>query len=169
MREIYSITIYQRINNIEGLVKLNHTLTDELVSALLLATDSSCLLSSIQQAEINRIVQSSKAKMKNGAMSVKRLARYLNWHTYDIFLGYNGQLYKSDRVTGYIRDYNVMLDYCVLRDKIYDFSTHEKDEIIVEIKDKFSLPVDFESLINGFPDNFNGLVVVHYKVKNRGF
>ncbi len=81
MREIYSITIYQRINNIEGLVKLNHTLTDELVSALLLATESSYLLSSVKQAEINRIVQSSKAKMKNGAMSAKRLAKYLNWHT----------------------------------------------------------------------------------------
>ena len=169
MKDIYSITIYQRINNIEGLVKLNHTLTDELVSALLLATDSSCLLSSIQQAEINRIVQSFKAKMKNGATSVKRLARYLNWHTHDNFFGYNGQLYKSAKWVDYIRNYNVMLDYCVLRDKIYDFSTHEKDEIIVEIKDKFSLSVDFESLIDGFPDNFNGLVVVQYKVENRGF
>lgn len=169
MREIYSITIYQRINNIEGLVKLNHTLTDELVSALLLATESSYLLSSVKQAEINRIVQSSKAKMKNGAMSVKRLARYLNWHIYGNFLGYNGQLYNNAKLADYIRNYNVMLDYCVLRDKIYDFSTHEKDEIIVEIKDKFSLPVDFESLIDGFPNDFNGLVVVHYKVENRGF
>ena len=169
MREIYSITIYQRINNIEGLVKLNHTLTDELVSALLLATDSSCLLSSIQQAEINRIVQSFKAKMKNGATSVKRLARYLNWHTHDNFFGYNGQLYKSAKWVDYIRNYNVMLDYCVLRCKIYDFSAYEKDEIMVEVKDKFLLPVSFESLINSSTDNFNGLVLVHYKVENKGF
>ena len=81
--------------------------------------------------------------MKNGAMSVKRLARYLNWHIYGNFLGYNGQLYNNAKLADYIRNYNVMLDYCVLRDKIYEKSVVDKRNRVLQEKNLIYEDVDY--------------------------
>lgn len=168
MREIYDITVFEKVDAMQQFVELNNVLTNNLSKRLVELGEYSSYASSFEsdfKSVVNSIVQKHKAIIRNSLFSVKCLAKYLNQYVDKVnYLGYNNELYKAINYTRDIEALSV-LTYC-LRTKNYDFSNYVKDEFIVEIKDKFTMSTELENVIVLLPDDFDGILTIRYQVEN---